>query len=203
MSTKKLFAVLTLIVIASLALTACAVASPSEAQVACGDAGVKSYNADGFECNSTMSATTEAPAESTQVSAPTAAAPTMTAQPVQPEGCHVIHESVLVESMDHVSTSGDFIHVEYWFNGQPERETILYASKADGGAYNFSRPLKGWVWEYVGCSYDQVLAQVNAHIEGRLAGHFNNVGYFPYGVPLSGDDKDAVWDPTKLFVPAK
>lgn len=122
--------------------------------------------------------------------------------PAQPQGCHVIHESVLVESMDHVSTSGDFIHVEYWFDGQPERETILDAAKADGGAYTFSRPLKGWVWEYDGCTYDEVLAQVNANITRRLAGHFDNAGYFPYGAVLSGSDTNAPWDPTKLFVPA-
>lgn len=129
-------------------------------------------------------------------------APAATEAPAQAETCRVIHESVMVETMDHVSTSGDFIHVEYWFDGQPERETILDAAKADGGAYTFSRPLKGWVWEYDGCTYDEVLAQVNANITRRLAGHFNNVGYFPYGVVLSGSDKNSPWDPTKLFVPA-
>ncbi len=149
---------------------------------------------------------TDAPAatvSSTVTFAPTATieAPTQ-ASAAQPQGCHVIHESVLVESMDHVSTSGDFIHVEYWFDGQPERETILDAAKADGGAYTFSQPLKGWIWEYDGCTYDEVLAQVNANITRRLAGHFNNVGYFPYGATLSETDKNAPWDPTKLFVPA-
>mgnify|MGYP003559145865 CR=1 FL=1 len=68
MSTKIRFLFfLSLIVIASLVITACgAVASPSEAQVVCGELGVKSYTKEGFECNSSSPAT-ESPAATQQV----------------------------------------------------------------------------------------------------------------------------------------
>lgn len=104
------------------------------------------------------------------------------------ESCHVIHESVVVETMDHAATSGSFIHLEYWWDGQPEKETILPAAEAGGGRFNFIRPLKGWIWEYQNCTFEEVKAQVDVHIPRRIEGGANNAGYFN-------------WKETGLFVP--
>jgi hypothetical protein len=132
--------------------------------------------------------------------------PLATATPTETEqksvantGCRVIHESVIVAGqMNHVSTSGSFLHVEFWVPGQPERETILDASKASGGRYNFSRTdIAGWVWEYAGCSYEQVLEQVTAHIPRRIAGGANNDGYVKYEVV----NNPQAWHPSVLFIP--
>lgn len=127
----------------------------------------------------------------TATPAPPTATPQPTATPttaaVLAQGCRVIHEYPLLE-LDHVSSSGTHIHVEYWWNGQPEKETVLPAELADGGAFDLTRPLKGFVWEYDGCSLGEVLEQVDAHIGRRLAGKFNNAGYVP-------------WQQTGLFSP--
>ncbi len=104
--------------------------------------------------------------------------------------CQVIHDSVVTPQMDHVSTSGSFIHLEYWWDGQPEKETILPAAKAAGGRFNYSQPLKGWVWEYEGCTYAEVLAQVESHIARRLEGGADNAGFVK-------------WQSAGLFQPAQ
>jgi len=109
-------------------------------------------------------------------------------QPAAAQGCRVIHESLVDEGMDHVSTSGNFIHLEFWWPGQPEKETIFTAADAAGGRFNFSRQLRGWVWEYSNCSFDEVKAQVDAHITRRLEGQASNAGFVP-------------WDETGLFTP--
>jgi hypothetical protein len=124
--------------------------------------------------------------------------PTITSQLTETYPCRVIHESVITTEMDHVSTSGDFLHVEYWYPGEPERETILPADKAAGGRFNFTRPLQGWVWEYDGCTLEEVEAQVEAHITRQLEGGANNEGYFPFE-----EVEDAkAWHPSLLFLPA-
>lgn len=102
--------------------------------------------------------------------------------------CHIIHDSVVVETMDSVSTSGDFIHLEFWYEGQPEREAIFTAAEANGGRFMFERSLKGWVWEYKNCSYDEVYQQVQLHITRRLEGKANNAGFID-------------WKSTGLFKP--
>ena len=119
----------------------------------------------------------------------TAPASTSSNQPaVEPEGCHIIHDSVVVETMDSISTSGDLIHLEYWYEGQPEREAIFVAAEGDGGRFMFTRPLKGWVWEYENCTYDEVYQQVQLHITRRLEGKANNAGFID-------------WKSTGLFKP--
>ncbi|MBI3282962.1 hypothetical protein HYZ70_02695 [Candidatus Curtissbacteria bacterium] len=119
----------------------------------------------------------------------TAATP-QTAMPTKALGCRVIHESVVVETMGHVSTSGSQIHLEFWWEGQPEKETFFNATQGAGGRFNFTRPLKGWVWEYADCSDAEVRAQIDAHIPRRRAGGANNAGYVQ-------------WETTGLFSPAK
>lgn len=105
-------------------------------------------------------------------------------------GCHIIHESVLVDEMDHVSSSGTHIHVEYWWPGEPERETILTTADAEGGRFNFTRSLRGWVWEYTSCTLEEVMSQVETHIQRRLDGEANNDGFIK-------------WKDTELFEPVK
>lgn len=116
--------------------------------------------------------------------------PTPSAEQPSENQCRLIHESVVVETMDHVSTSGSHIHLEYWWNGQPEREVIFVAAEAKGGRFDFKRPLKGWVWEYTDCTFDEVKQQVDAHIERQRAGGANNDGYHE-------------WRTTGLFEPAR
>ncbi len=131
------------------------------------------------------------PAPQINVQVPTQPAPT--AQPTQPSvasSCRIIHDYDLIESMDHLSTSGSHLHVEYWWNGQPERETFLPTAGVPGGRYNLTRSLKGHVWEYSDCSDSEVMAQINVHIPRRLAGGANNAGY-------------VAWQTTGLFQPAK
>lgn len=105
-------------------------------------------------------------------------------------GCHIIHESVVVDEMDHVSSSGTHIHVEYWWPGEPERETILTTADAEGGRFNFTRSLRGWVWEYANCDFEEVAKQVDTHIQRRLLGGADNDGFID-------------WEDTKLFEPVK
>jgi len=129
-------------------------------------------------------------------------APTATPVPVPPKeeefdqeggSCKIIHDSLVDVEMDHISSSGNFIHLEYWYPGEPERETILPAATAGGGRFNFSRGLRGWVWEYADCTFDEVKQQVDAHIQRRLEGGANNDGYYEWKetglfnpVPLPG-----------------
>lgn len=111
-----------------------------------------------------------APTAVVPVVVPTASVPAANA-PVQQ--CRVIHDYQL-KDLPEVSTSfGNFIHVEYFVDGQPEFETLL-----PGGRYTLNTQFPGGhVWEYTGCTQDEVMAQINAHIARRLGQKANNGGY--------------------------
>ncbi len=102
--------------------------------------------------------------------------------------CRVINDYGL-ELKPEVATSGSQIHVEYWWDGQPERETLIPAGAAPGGRFLLARPLKGHVREYADCQDGQVMDQIRAHIERRKAGGADNAGYVD-------------WKTTGLFKPA-
>lgn len=104
--------------------------------------------------------------------------------------CSMINDYDLLEFMDHLSTSGSQIHVEYWWEGEPERETFLPTVEVKGGRYNLTRGLKGHIWEYANCTNQEVLDQIMAHINRRLAGGANNAGYVK-------------WETTGLFQPVQ
>ncbi|MDH7476309.1 MAG: hypothetical protein QHH09_02450 [Microgenomates group bacterium] len=124
----------------------------------------------------------------TAPAAPTTTTPlsyTSTAAPVS--ACVVIHDYQLKDLPEVATSSGNYLHVEYWIGGSfPEYETIL-----PGGRYllkiNFSG---GHVWEYAGCTFDQVFEQVKAHIGRRLAQNANNGGY-------------VYWEATGFFKPVR
>ena len=126
------------------------------------------------------------PANPTPIVVPPVVNPTPVPQPAAT--CRVIHDYQL-QDLTEVATSGSHIHVEYWTDGQPERETMLPARDADGGRFILTQPLRGHVWEYADCSDDQVMSQINAHIQRRLAGHANNAGFVQ-------------WTTTGLFQPS-
>lgn len=111
-----------------------------------------------------------APTAVVPVVVPTASVPAVNA-PVQQ--CRVIHDYQL-KDLPEVSTSyGNFIHVEYYVEGQPEFETLL-----PGGRYTLNTQFPGGhVWEYTGCTQNEVMAQINAHITRRLEQKANNGGY--------------------------
>ena len=121
-------------------------------------------------------------ATSTPTNTPTPAAPASHPAVVQPTPaappCVVIHDYT-IKGLTEVSTSKDgFLHVEFWEGANtPEYETIL-----PGGRYllrtNFAG---GHVWEYgPGCSFDQVMEQVKAHIDRRIDQKANNGGYLKW-----------------------
>ena len=126
------------------------------------------------------------PANPTPIVVPPVVNPTPVPQPAAT--CRVIHDYQL-QDLTEVATSGSHIHVEYWTDGHPERETMLPARDADGGRFILTQPLRGHVWEYADCSDDQVMSQINAHIQRRLAGHANNAGFVQ-------------WTTTGLFQPS-
>lgn len=112
---------------------------------------------------------TERPVPVATVQPPVVVQPTL--QPVQ--GCRVIHDYDLNPGMGEVATSGAFLHVEYWTDGQPEREVLL-----PGGRYKLTSPLKGHVFEYASeCNEAQVRTQIDGHIARRLAQKANNAGF--------------------------
>lgn len=104
--------------------------------------------------------------------------------------CRVINDYNLLPDMDHVSTSGTQLHVEYWWEGQPERETLLPTKGVAGGRYNLTRSLRGHVWEYNSCTDVEVRTQIDAHIPRRKAGGANNAGFVQ-------------WETAGLFQPVK
>lgn len=131
--------------------------------------------------------------------------PTLCECPPPPPTCRVIHEYVLEAHMDHVSTSGSHIHVEYHHgDGSGEYETFLPARLAIGGfwhiregfwrgdpgsivsrAWQFilghdNKYLRGFVWEYADCTDTEVRAQVDAQIARRRAGNADNRGFIPW-----------------------
>jgi hypothetical protein len=115
-----------------------------------------------------------APASDTNGSGSESSAPANNPAPA----CRVIHEGPLDPHSTEVATSGSHIHVEWYFDGQPEYETILKASDAKGGRFLLERSVTGgWVWEYADCTFTEVREQVDAHIARRLAGEANNGGY--------------------------
>jgi len=89
--------------------------------------------------------------------------------------CYVVHDYQLQDLPEVATSSGNFLHVEYWTDGNPERETIL-----PGNRYLLNTALKGHVWEYSGCTFDQVMEQVDAHIARRIAQLANNDGFVPW-----------------------
>lgn len=127
---------------------------------------------------------TPTPTETFPTATPVVPTAVPTTSPAMPssgtQGCRVINDYNLLEDMDHVATSGDYLHVEFWYDGQPERETVLPTKGVPGGRYDILRPLRGHVWEYSGCSLEEVMAQVNVHINRRLEGGANNAGFVPW-----------------------
>jgi len=87
--------------------------------------------------------------------------------------CGVINDYQL-QNLTEISTSrNNTIHVEFFTaDGQPEFEAVLA-----GGRYTFPRGLRGHVWEYQECSFEEVRSQVDAHIARRLAQKVNNGGW--------------------------
>jgi len=91
--------------------------------------------------------------------------------------CVVIHDYQLRDLTEVATSSGNFLHVEYWVGGDaPEYETVL-----PGGRYLLKTQFAGGhVWEYTGCTFEQVKNQVDAHISRRLAQKANNGGYIEW-----------------------
>lgn len=87
--------------------------------------------------------------------------------------CRVTDDYQLFGDETFIESDGAFIHVEYWWDGDPERETVV-----PGGRHDLQRPIKGWVWEYSeGCTEDRVRQEVDAHIERRQSAGANNDGF--------------------------
>ncbi|OGH15114.1 MAG: hypothetical protein A2860_02885 [Candidatus Levybacteria bacterium RIFCSPHIGHO2_01_FULL_37_33] len=104
--------------------------------------------------------------------------------------CKVINDYPL-ELLQEISTSGSHIRVQYWSDGTPgEKETFLPASAADGGRFNLAQPLKGHVWEFQGCTDQQMRADADASTQRRLLGHADNRGFVD-------------WTCTGLFIPSQ
>jgi hypothetical protein len=123
-------------------------------------------------------------------STPPTETPTPTPTPVtNPPApiCTVIHEYQLKDLPEVATSSGNFLHVEYWTGGSaPEYEVIL-----PGGRYLLQTQFAGGhVWEYAGCTFEQVKSQVDAHISRRLAQKANNGGYVN-------------WESTGYFIPVR
>ena len=121
---------------------------------------------------------------------PVPAAPAVTAVPVvASELCRAVHDYGL-DAKPEISTSGMFLRVQYWTDGQPERETFLPASAAGGGRFILTRALRGHVWEFDGtCTDADMKADVDGSITRRKLGGANNAGYVE-------------WKETGLFQPA-
>lgn len=104
-------------------------------------------------------------------------------------GCRSTKDYQL-QDLPEVATSGSHIRVQFWDDGTPgEKETFLPASAADGGRFILTQPLKGHVWEFDGCTDQQMLQDANATTQRRLAGHADNKGYVE-------------WTSTGLFQPS-
>jgi len=129
-----------------------------------------------FFSTQAMSAPTPKPTPAAPATAaPTPAAPAFQPPTPDPTDCRVIHDYQLRGLTEVATSSGNWLHVEYWVGGDaPEYETIL-----PGGRYllqvNFAG---GHVWEYAdGCTFEQVKAEVDSHIQRRLDQKANNGGY--------------------------
>ena len=104
--------------------------------------------------------------------------------------CQVINDYPL-ELLPEIATSGSHLRVQFWSDGTPgEKETFLPANAADGGRFNLAQPLKGHVWEFQGCTDQQMRADADASTQRRLAGHADNRGFVD-------------WTCTGLFVPSQ
>jgi hypothetical protein len=97
--------------------------------------------------------------------------------------CRVVHDYNLRQDDTEVATDSNpdsLIHTETYTNTNngsgPEMESVL-----DGGRYrvNQENGVRGHVWEYDGCTREQVERQVDKHIERRLGQKANNVGWAP------------------------
>lgn len=127
----------------------------------------------------------EVTAVSTAVPAPAAAR-----QPAAASGpCRAVHDYGL-DLKPEVATSMLYIRVQFWTDGQPERETFLPASAAPGGRFLLTVPLRGHVWEFDGiCTDADMKADVDGSIARRKLGGANTAGYVE-------------WQATGLFRPA-
>lgn len=59
--------------------------------------------------------------------------------------CRVISDSGLGWDAASVAAIGSYLHVEFWWSGQAEREMILAAAETAGGRYDLSRSLSGHI----------------------------------------------------------
>ena len=135
--TKKLFVLASLVLAVAVILSACGtkpVASYEQAMVACGEAGVKSYSASGFECNSVVApAATEAFVVATQ--APTAT-PSNTPVPQAPSlSC--------LGSATIISQSSDWTVVVVETNGRIWNPCLLDGSIRPSFTVTFTAPATG------------------------------------------------------------
>jgi len=144
-----------------------------------------------------------APAPATTPEEPTPPMPTPTLMPVVPTptpveptptpatpiaaNCRIIHDYQLKDLTEVSTSDGNWLHVEYWPGGDaPEYETIL-----PGGRYILKISFAGGhVWEYAGCTFGQVKAEVDAHISRRLEQKAKNGGYVE-------------WQSTNFFEPVR
>ncbi len=119
-----------------------------------------------------------APTQIVYVAAPTAvvpvvAVPTASVPTAPVPSCKVIHDYQLKDLSEVATSVGNYIHVEFYVDGQPEFETLL-----PGGRYTLNTQFPGGhVWEYSGCSENEVMVQINAHIARRLSQKANNGGF--------------------------
>lgn len=148
-----------------------------ERTVVCADGG----NASTWETIATRLATSSdlgisvvapVPAPATMAPAPSAPIAPVAPASAPTSACRLINDYGL-ENRTEVATSGSQLHVEFWNEGQPERETLL----AGPARYSLGRSLRGHVWEYAGCTSEEVMAQINAHIGRRIAQGANNAGF--------------------------
>jgi hypothetical protein len=94
--------------------------------------------------------------------------------------CFATEIGYLFQDRTEYSQSDGYIHVEFYFGGPPERETILPFGVGVGG-YSLLEPLNGFAWSYPSsCSFDHVHAQVRRHIDERLREGRPNAGYIDW-----------------------
>lgn len=128
------------------------------------------------------------------------APPTSALPPSGESSCVVVHEYQL-RDLTEISADIEFLHVQFWWEGVPERETLFPPGRYTIPTEWSEGKLRGMVWELGGsnCTADAALRDhLNPSMDRRVAGGVNHAGYLHWTWLVEQEIVSVAWQPNPV-----